>query len=344
MLKQSQIKIYITLTLCLSILCFALPLKAQTLQNIIDSTQNDIQISISPEYPKAGDVVAIHLQSVNVPLDQAKISWIVGGKVINKGLGLTDFNTTAGKIGSISKITAAITTTNGSTVNKTINIQPADIDLLWQATSYVPPFYQGKALYPHQGLITFTAVPNLSSTGNISKSINSYVYIWKKDGDILSDFSGYGKNTFTLSGPIISRPFKIEVEVKSTDGISVGIATETITPRDPKVLLYENNPLLGILYNQRISNYVMPNKELTISAVPYFFNAGSEPSNLTYSWTMNNKSIANQDDPSTITVRNENNTSGSATIGLKVTNTLKILQSTSNSINLNFGNNNPNSL
>src|ERR1035437_9361109 len=147
MLKYSKIIFSLTIAI-LSVFSFALIASAQTPQEIIDGIQNNIQVSVSPEFPKAGDTVAIHLQSYSTPLDQAMISWIVGGVVVSKGYGLVDFSTTVGRVGSRSTVTSRIVTAGGSTVTRTVTVQPANVDLLWQATSYVPPFYQGKALYP----------------------------------------------------------------------------------------------------------------------------------------------------------------------------------------------------
>lgn len=337
MSRHLKINIFLLATIFLGIFSFELITNAQTPQEIIDSIQNNIQVSITPQFPKAGDTVSIRLQSYSTSLDQASISWIVGGEVMSKGFGLTDFSATAGKIGSKSTVTAQIVTANGSTITKTIVIQPADIDLLWQATSYVPPFYQGKALYPHQGLITFTAIPNVSISANVAKSISSYVYTWKKDGDVLGDFSGYGKNTFTLRGTIISRPLTITVNVSSTDGVSLGSASVTVKPNSPQIALYENSPLMGILYNKNLSNHVMQGKELSIKAEPFYFNTGTEPASLQYKWTMNGKSLSSQNDPTTLTVRNEAGISGKSTIGLQISNTLKTLQFASDSMSITFG-------
>ncbi|HAO64782.1 TPA: hypothetical protein DCQ44_02240, partial [Candidatus Taylorbacteria bacterium] len=274
----------------------------------------------------------------STPLDEATISWIVGGKVINKAFGLTDFSTIAGKVGSKSTIIARVVTANGSAIDKTIIIQPADVDLLWQASSYVPPFYQGKALYPHQGVIIFTAVPSVSASKSIVSSANSYVYTWKKDGDTLGDYSGFGKNTFALQGTIISRPFTIEVSISSTDGVSLGAASVTINPRSPQIAFYENNPLLGVLYNKNISSFTMQGKELSVTAVPFFFN--TQPAgNLQFAWTMNNSPIASQSDPSALTVRNTTDAKGSATVGVQISNVIKTLQFAGRSMSVTFGDN-----
>ncbi len=344
MFRYLKINIFIFSLLFLSIFSFNFYANAQSAQEIINGVQNNIQISLSPQYPKAGDMVNVHLESYSTSLNAAKISWMIGGIVQKSGFGLVDFSTKAGLVGSVTKVTAQIVTSNGSTVEKTITIQPVDIDILWQATSYVPPFYQGKALYPHQGLITLTAVPNVSANGNIAKSIGSYIYTWKKDGDVLGDFSGYGKDTFTLRGTIISRPFTIEVDVSSTDGASLGSASVLVNPQVTQVAFYEKNPLLGVLYNKKLSNFTMTGKELTISAAPFYFNTGSEPANLQYLWSMNGNSITSQNDPSLITVRNTSGVSGSATIGLQVSNLLKSLQFSSNSMTVTFGKSNQSSI
>ena len=81
----------------------------------------------------------------------------------------------------------------------------------------------------------------------------------------------------------------------------------------------------------------MTGKELSILAVPYYFNAGSEPENFQFKWTMNGQSIASQSDPSTLTVRNTTDASGSSTIGLQISNVLKTLQFASDSMSITFG-------
>src|ERR1035437_4018999 len=100
MLKWTKINIFTLTILSLGILFIAPTARAQTPQQIINNIQNNIQISITPEFPKAGDSVAVHLESFSTPLAQATISYIINGKVISHGLGLTDFTTTAGAIGS----------------------------------------------------------------------------------------------------------------------------------------------------------------------------------------------------------------------------------------------------
>ena len=88
----------------------------------------------------------------------------------------------------------------------------------------------------------------------------------------------------------------------------------------------------------------MLGKELSILAVPYFFNAGSEPENFQFKWTMNGQGIAAQSNPGILTVRNDNSSGGSATIGLQIANTLKTLQFASDAMSITFGQPNQTSL
>ena len=81
----------------------------------------------------------------------------------------------------------------------------------------------------------------------------------------------------------------------------------------------------------------MQGKELSVTAVPFYFNAGTEPVSLQYKWTMNGQSIASQSDPSTLTVRNTTGASGNSTVGLQISNLLKTLQFASDSMSITFG-------
>src|SRR3990167_742525 len=83
------------------------------------------------------------------------------------------------------------------------------VDILWQGDTYTPPFYKGKSLWSNQSRITFVAIPQ--GLGNPA-SLN---YKWTKNGTVLGNINGIGKNTLSFTDSILSRPQTIRVDILS---------------------------------------------------------------------------------------------------------------------------------
>src|SRR5581483_7862352 len=102
---------------------------------------------INPQNPAPNQPVTISLEAFGTDLNRADISWMVNGAVQKNGIGATSFNFTAGKAGSLYVIDIIILPVNGTKVTKEVTISPASVDIAWEASSYAPPFYEGKRLY-----------------------------------------------------------------------------------------------------------------------------------------------------------------------------------------------------
>ncbi len=87
-----------------------------------------------------------------------------------------------------------------TSVTKDIPITPEDLDIIWQANSYVPPFYEGKALFPPVGTVSFVAMPGFIDSNGNPVNPKKLIYTWSQDTTVLGDKSGYGKNVLTVQG------------------------------------------------------------------------------------------------------------------------------------------------
>ncbi len=306
----------------------------------LDQATHNVSITMSPEHPQPGESITIDIESFTVDLDRATITWKQGNTVLKKGTGIKEVSVTAGKAGTTSTITATITTADGVTTEKTITIRPAVVDLVWQTRSYTPPFYKGKALYGHQDLVNIVALPNLMDSNGKPIDPKNLVYTWKKDDVVLGDISGFGKNTMSFVGSIIARPVDIQVEVGTLNGDTTASGETFISIAEPKVVMYENNPLYGIHYEDALSGTAtLSGKELSISAIPYFFDTTDKNSYaLNYTWSMNGNAVDNnQNNPSTLVVRQTGDTGGVSNISLNVENANKLIESSQDSTSLTFG-------
>lgn len=211
-----------------------------------------------------------------------------------------------------------------------------EVDLLWQGETYTPPFYEGKALWSHQSRITLVAIPH--GLGN-SASLN---YKWTKNGTVLGNINGVGKNTLSFVDSVISRPQTIKVEILDGDKSVLASNSVYITPQPPSLAVYENNPLYGFMFNKEITEYEMREKEVAFAAFPFFFSASSriDPT-LAYEWKSNAGGVDTQ---SSVTYRSPDEGSGLSRITVKIKKLETLLQSANKNLLIKFNNNNINNL
>jgi hypothetical protein len=209
-----------------------------------------------------------------------------------------------------------------------LQLQPVTVELIWEAHSYVPPLYAGKALYPISGEVTFLSFPPIS-LGNP----NDLTYTWKQDGEVQGLSSGVGKRSYTFSGSQFGESPLITVEVSNGQTTAIGVTR--INQTTSLVRLYENRPLQGVAFESTLPRTVTTKeKELTIEAYPYFFSGNSRTgSSLTYDWSANGKKLADAT-TGTITARSEN--PGTVLLQLSLNSTTYILQRASQSLNISF--------
>jgi len=209
------------------------------------------------------------------------------------------------------------------------------VDIIWQGESYVPPFYEGRTLWSHQSQITLVAIPQ--DLGNPT-SLN---YKWSRNGTVLGNSNGVGRNSLTLVDSILSKPQTIKIEIVSAGGNTAAQSSIIITPRPPELLVYEENPLHGFMFHREIGvGYALREREITFGVFPLFFNVfGRADSNVSYVWRTNAGSSGTG--PSAI-YRAPESEGGSSRISIDAENAREILQSASKSFLVEFGNENNN--
>lgn len=309
-------------------------LKTANVNDIKDSSE----IILTPAFPGANENVSVRLESFSFDLNSSEIIWAIDGVIKEKGLGKKFFSFKTGSVGSVSFIKAIIQTKEGKTIEKTLVIRPAGVDILWEANSYTPPFYKGKALYGYQSLITVIAVPNIINSEGAKINPDNLTYKWTKNNKVLGDVSGYGKNKFSFSKSILSDPSEIEVEVMSSDKKIKASGSIVLEPVEPKTVIYENNPLYGIIYERAVDGeFKLENNEITLTATPYFFSKeDTSGEKIKYNWNMNGRRINDKQDARQATFRNAEGGKGSARISVDLQNERKELQSARTDVLLNF--------
>lgn len=290
------------------------------------------EISVSPKTPGSFTPITLRVTDFDTDISSANITWIIGGKTAKEGIGETTIETTTGAAGTPTTITVRVRGREGGINERTITIRPIDIDLLWQANTYTPPFYKGKALMTSESPVVFSVVPQVTTNGTpVSKE--NLIYTWKIDGKVDTKQSGYGKHTITARQNILRGELIVSVRVETRDGSSVGEKELLIPLSKPEIHFYEESVLRGTLYYSALdAGVTLGAQEGTIRAEPYFF--AKEILNSTETsktWRISN-SIVPENNSHLLTVRGTEDTEGLVNISFSLHNSTRLLQVVKNSL------------
>lgn len=306
-----------------------------TAQNFSSILLPEINITIIPENPEPNSTVYVSINSFETNLDSADIEWFVNDKKIKGGVAEKSIQFEVGGITSTSVVSAVIKTINGDLVEKSISVRPSVVDMYWQSDSSVPPFYKGKALFAHQNVITVVALPQITNSSGVLLDPRVLTYKWKKNGSVQENQSGYGKNTYSFTSPLISRDLSVSVEVTAPSTATVGMGQINLFPIEPEVLFYEKKPLLGVEFQKAlVGNLNMNNQEITLVSYPYYFDNKFIFGQLVYKWSVNGSYLP-ESIPSQV-FRIPDGVSGKSSVVLSVENTNKILQTAKAGLGLVF--------
>lgn len=156
------------------------------------------------------------------------------------------------------------------------------IDLVWEADGYTPAEYAGKPMVTIGSNVRVVA---LTDTKNLS-------YYWRLDDYELPDYSGPGKNSFSFKATK-SAGYNHLVQLTVTqNGQTVGSRTLAIPVVAPLIAFYEEDPILGEVFNKAFTGpYQLPKSEITFVAEPFFFERAGVNS-LKYTWKLNGQQVA----------------------------------------------------
>lgn len=288
---------------------------------------NEVSFGISPENPEPRQPVTITLESYSIDLDRSTIKWYVDTLLAQEGKGLKNLTFQANDLGKPSIVKIIIDSDKGQ-LTKNITVNPSAVTILWEADTYTPPFFKGKSLFSHQSVVKFVAQPQLVVNGKVLRPTN-LIYRWSKDGTVLGNQNGYGKQTLTLTGSVISRPMRIFVEVEDPQTGAVASGVTVLEPVEPEIVMYEVDPLYGIQYHKAlIGSLPLLTREVTLTAIPYFFSSqyASNDSRVLYTWSINGETIADTINTNTRVFRKIGDISGQSDIGVRIEQPDKILQ------------------
>ncbi len=298
--------------------------------------ESDIELQMTPTDPDPRTQVLLRLRSDTIDLNRYEISWFSNGKVVKKGVGERTITITVPDYGKTLDVQVVVDLPDQS-IRKTLRLAPEDTTLLWEAVdAYVPVFYRGKKLPAKESIIRAVAIPNFSGTGATYISPKKDVYIWKRNDQVITAASGFGKDSFLIKHNKLRATEFVQVTASNGDHSKESSQVITVTPGDPRIILYDQNTSSGMAHAAQNNRISTDNETMTLVAEPYFFSRSNNGSfgNLSFQWTLNNKPLADKTGRSLLVQHpNEN---GAAIFGITVGNSLSRLQSLSKRFDIIF--------
>jgi hypothetical protein len=298
---------------------------------------SDFSIIIFPQNPDPNSEITAKIETYSFDADRSSITWEIDNKIVVKGEGEKTVKFISPSIGKEKVITAYVTTAENSFNKKSLRIVGHDMNILWEARTSTPGWYKGKALPVLKSSVKAVAIPCLFSGG---KEIlpTGLIYEWflnyKKD----INASGAGKDFFVFKIEDYD-DYVVRVRVSNRDE-SVSFEKAIFLSNEdfsPKALFYEFDPLNGLDFSNALKNQIdLLNNEIIIKAEPFFFS-NENLSRLSFKWTMNNKEIITEEDPSVLDIRaNPDEQLDASDIGLSISNPLNIFQAAQGKIRINY--------
>lgn len=281
---------------------------------IVPTPSVSVTLAAAPSYPQPNKPVTVTAYA-SVPKGEFTYSWTVNGADAGSGIDLSSISVSSGAPGSETVIDVTLSSGAGVTGTAEYLISPADVDLLWEGATYVPPFYPGKPYPNGDSSIVLWAVPHVVKNG-AEIPAGRLVYTWTVDGKVQNSLSGYGYSSIRIKTAQFKTNTLVGVTVEDPDGDAAAQASVSVPTVTPVLVLYEDRPLAGVWMQTAVSSsFALTADEASFKAVPYFV---TNPAALTFNWTLSGDPFTPPgSDPSVVTLRKTGDTSGTA--GVDVT-------------------------
>jgi len=278
-----------------------------------------MNINVSPENPKPGEQITLSLEGVSAGLESAQITWFVNEKIIEEGAGLKQITIIFPNVGETKVIRVEAVSYDGSMHTQSITLGGARVMLLWESKTYTPPFFDGRSRHSNGATAIFQAITNFKDSGGNTIDPKSLIYTWKKEGKVMQDVSGRGKDSYVFTDDGVDSSTQISVAVSSIDQQFSG-SDSVVTRRSiPGIVFYRYSLLWGTDFGMQSTGFT-GQKEIGIRAVPLYF-----PVDLTYrfsfpilEWKLSGKTVETKNLPYLIIQNNDNaGATGSLSVSIK---------------------------
>lgn len=249
---------------------FLLALTAPLLFVIFFSAQtvhaSVINFTSQPPFPGPNSNVTLIADTYVVDFEISEVYWYINEQLIDTGVGLRQFSFSTSDLGEPTVIDIVVVTPQGYRLTERKVINPIDVPLIWEADTYTPPFYRGKALPSAKSEVKIVALPQ------VAESDISFVTTWKEKGFIRKDASGLNRLSFVTQASLDLIPVNINIQMESLNKSYTFAGSLQVTARPTELHLYPATVLGTVLYDRAAQTPVLfeDNPSISLVAEPFF--------------------------------------------------------------------------
>lgn len=252
----------------IAFLSIPLFVSAQSIGSLGGSPGDTFSMSVSPQYPASNSQAVLSFLSSSIDLTGATLKVTANGKDIYQGT-VQPVAVQLGKAGSVTTVVATVTI-GGIPYKQTLAIQPEDVALVVEPISSAPVLYPGKPSVPLEGDSRIVAVASMKDAAGKVLDPQSLSYTWKVDDALMLDSSGIGKTSLIVASPLQYRTRTVSVIARSQAGSIVGGSSISLSPQQPVVRMYTNDPLLGVRFDRVMDGgHLITSSEESLYAAPF---------------------------------------------------------------------------
>lgn len=293
-------------------------------------------IDYTPANPKPFEKVNLTVKSFSFDVDASQISWYVNKILIKKGPGEKNFSFPLGAANTPFYVGVSIITPGKEVFQTAVTITPHFTPLLTEAIEgYIPPFYEGRALYGEGSKVKVVAYP-IVSEGDEVISKKDLIYRWQVNTIPFSQESGLGKNTFIVRQDELENENNVVVSVTSKTGETNLEERVSVKPYEITPLFYAYDPLFGIDLTKAYENTIFIKKAVKLFYAPYNF-AYAKRSTI-FNWALNGIPITTDSDFLVSLIPNEKS-KGVNTLNISSSHPTKQLQTLNSNFIIDFNTN-----
>jgi hypothetical protein len=247
----------------------------------------DLTLKTSPLYPNPSETFVATVETYAINLDKSDVYWLINDVVVASGFGKKQVTLKAPEAGKGYRLTVTAKSPGGKTYTYEKTFLSSSVSIVWEATdSYVPDWYEGRALLPEGGKIRIFAMPNIGEGKIASKDI---VFNWTLNNESLLQSSGLGKNYLDYR---ISEEqgddLNFELEVSPVNSNEKIVRRFSLSPNAPELIIYKDSSLYGTLSQQAYLGTIPETEtEFSLMAEPFFSSGKQTFKDLRVNWTVN---------------------------------------------------------
>lgn len=291
-----------------------------------------LSLIATPNYPGPFEPFSVELSAPDEGYAGATIKWYIDGVEDLSARNQRQNKLTAGPLGKAMTIRVTLEKRGGGTEETILKITPIQIDVVIEANTTVPSFYAGRALPARGGAARATAI---ITTGSAVDRDN-LTYYWELNTTVLGGGPIRGLSSIDFDMPVGFESY-IDVTISNAAGV-IGRKSVRLTPAEPEIVFYEENPLLGVSGEAFTQLKTVLGNQLTIRGEPYYMNPFKTNSKSLVEWRLNNRLSDNSGSPeiNVITLRSDG-TGSRGSVSLRMADLSKLSAPISNSFSLQFG-------